>query len=77
MTSLAVLSHRTFLHGEIAKFKGMFKVAHFDQSAVLPANWELWRNMATRYHLYEISSFDWRPATIEELENSELHHHST
>ena len=43
--------------GDIAKLRQMFKVAYFDQSTILPANWEVWRTLITRYQIYEICSF--------------------
>ena len=44
--------------GGISKFKRMFKAVYFDQSNFFPANWKLWRNLITRYRLYEVSSID-------------------
>ena len=62
--------------GDIDKLKCMFKVAYFAQIMILPPNLEIWRNVTTRCHLYEISSFDER-SQISGKEQLEPHPHST
>ena len=51
----------------IGKLRQMFKVAYFDQSMILPSNWEVWTNLIARYHLYEICSFAERSKVIDSL----------
>ena len=47
----------------------MSKVAYFDQSTILPANWEVWMTLIARYHLYEIFSFAEWSKIIHNLSN--------
>ena len=53
----------------IAKFSRMFKKDYFDQSTFFPPNWELWRNLITRYRLYEITPFAEWAITIGKVED--------
>ena len=62
---------------EIAKVRQMFNVSYFDQSTILPANWEVWRNLITMYHLYEICSFAEWSKVIDSLRRFRINHPST
>ena len=38
-------------------YRKIFHSAYFDQSEVFPVKWEIWRDLVTRYHLFEVIPF--------------------
>ena len=57
---------------EIDKVRNLVKNAYFDQSGIFPPKWEHWRDLITKYHLYEVTPFGERSKLVWLLEETRI-----
>ena len=70
MTSSIALREIHFLRRRSTSLNICLRGAFYAEAGPIPTHWELWREVITAYHLYELTPFQKWMGTISSLEDS-------